>query len=167
MLYPLSYGGQRPSKRSRPAGHEGISAAAWTTLPGVSETLRVLVVDDDPVIRRLIKVNLDLEGFEVTEAVDGRAALDAVAEQAPDVVVLDVAMPRLDGLATTAALRSDPATSDIKIVIVSARAQQADVRRGIEAGADAYLTKPFEPEALIRCVRELAETAATKDAPLR
>ncbi len=128
------------------------------------------MVDDDPVIRRLITVNLELEGFDVAEAVDGQAALDAIRQQAPQVVVLDVAMPRLDGLATTAALRADPATSDIKIVIVSARAQQADVRRGMEAGADAYLTKPFEPEALIRCVRELAETAetaATKDAPLR
>ena len=128
---------------------------------------RVLVVDDDPVIRRLIMVNLELEGFDVTEAVDGQAALEAVAERAPDVVVLDVAMPRLDGLVTTATLRAEPATSGIKIVIVSARAQQADVRRGVEAGADAYLTKPFEPEALIRCVRELAETAATRDAPLR
>jgi DNA-binding response OmpR family regulator len=76
-------------------------------------------------------------------------------------------MPRLDGLATTARLREQSATSGIKIVIVSARAQQADVRRGMEAGADAYLTKPFEPEALIRCVRELAETAATEDARLR
>lgn len=112
-------------------------------------------------------VNLELEGFDVAQAVDGQAALEAIAERTPDVVVLDVAMPRLDGLATTAALRADPATSDIKIVIVSARAQQADVRRGMDAGADAYLTKPFEPEALIRCVRELAETAATKDAPLR
>jgi CheY-like chemotaxis protein len=127
----------------------------------------VLVVDDDPVIRRLITINLELEGFDVTEAVDGQDALEAVATRTPAVVVLDVAMPRLDGLATTAALRADPATSDIKIVIVSARAQQADVRRGIDAGADAYLTKPFEPEVLIRCVRELAETAATEDAPLR
>lgn len=138
-----------------------------TTLRGVSNAPRILVVDDDAVIRRLIIVNLELEGFDVAEAVDGQAALEAVAEQIPHVVVLDVAMPRLDGLATTAALRTDPATSDIKIVIVSARAQQADVRRGMDAGADAYLTKPFEPEALIRCVRELAETAATKDAPLR
>ena len=127
----------------------------------------MLVVDDDPVIRRLILVNLQLEGFDVAEAIDGQAALEAIADRTPHVVVLDVAMPRLDGLATTAVLRADPATSDIKIVIVSARAQQADVRRGMEAGADAYLTKPFEPEMLIRCVRELAETAATKDAPLR
>lgn len=125
------------------------------------------MVDDDPVIRRLILVNLQLEGFDVAEAIDGQAALEAIADRTPHVVVLDVAMPRLDGLATTAVLRADPATSDIKIVIVSARAQQADVRRGMEAGADAYLTKPFEPEMLIRCVRELAETAATKDAPLR
>ena len=167
MLYPLSYGGRQPARVARPAGHEGISARRCTTLPGVSETPRVLVVDDDPVIRRLIKVNLELEGFDVTEAVDGQGCLDVVAEVAPHVVVLDVAMPRLDGLATTARLREQPATSGIKIVIVSARAQQTDVRRGIDAGADVYLTKPFDPDVLIRAVRELAETAATRDAPLR
>jgi CheY-like chemotaxis protein len=72
--------------------------------------------------------------------------------------VLDVAMPLLDGLATAARLRADPSTSGIKIVMVSARAQQADIRRGLEAGVDVYLTKPFDPDALIRAVRELSET---------
>jgi CheY-like chemotaxis protein len=73
------------------------------------------------------------------------------------VIVLDVAMPRLDGLATANALRGDPATSGIKIVMVSARAQQNDIRRGIAAGVDVYLTKPFDPDALIRAVQDLAE----------
>ena len=116
----------------------------------------MLVVDDDDVIRRLITVNLELEGFEVTQAADGQACLELVAAVRPHVVVLDVAMPVLDGLATAARLRADPATSAVKIVMVSARAQQADIRRGLDAGADAYLTKPFDPEALIRAVRELA-----------
>jgi DNA-binding response OmpR family regulator len=122
-----------------------------------------MVVDDDPVIRRLIRVNLELEGFEVTEAVDGQACLELVDEVDPHVVVLDVAMPRLDGLATTAQLRAEPATSEVKIVIVSARAQQADVRRGLEAGADVYLTKPFDPDVLVRAVHELAERQSDAD----
>ncbi len=77
----------------------------------------------------------------------------------PDVIVLDVAMPLLDGLATAAKLRNDPSTSGIKIVMVSARAQQTDIRRGLEAGVDVYLTKPFDPDVLIRAVRDLAETS--------
>lgn len=125
----------------------------------------MLVVDDDAVIRRLIRVNLELEGFDVIEAVDGQACIEAAVEVQPDVVVLDVAMPRLDGLAATAQLRSAPATSKIKIVIVSARAQQADVRRGIEAGADVYLTKPFDPDILIKTVRSLAEVGPDDEKP--
>jgi CheY-like chemotaxis protein len=117
----------------------------------------VLVVDDDPMIRHLIAVNLELEGFEVTQAEDGRSCLEMVAAVEPHVIVLDVAMPRLDGLATANALRGDPATSGIKIVMVSARAQQNDIRRGIAAGVDVYLTKPFDPDALIRAVQDLAE----------
>jgi DNA-binding response OmpR family regulator len=124
-----------------------------------TDPIRVLVVDDDPVIRQLITINLELEGFDVAQAADGQACLDLAAELHPTVVVLDVALPRRDGLSATAALKREPATAQVKVVIVSARAQQGDVRKGLEAGADAYLTKPFEPEALIRTVRELAEAA--------
>jgi DNA-binding response OmpR family regulator len=123
---------------------------------------RVLVVDDDEMIRRLITVNLELEGFEVSEAVDGQDCLDVVQRVDPHVVVLDVAMPRLDGLVTTARLRADPSTSGMKIVMVSARAQQADVRRGMEVGVDVYITKPFDPDVLIRTVRDLAEARAAE-----
>jgi DNA-binding response OmpR family regulator len=119
----------------------------------------VLVVDDDPMIRHLITVNLELEGFDVAHADDGESCLAAVELLRPDVVVLDVAMPLLDGLATAVRLRADPSTSGIKIVMVSARAQQADIRRGLEAGVDIYLTKPFDPDALIRAVRELSATS--------
>jgi DNA-binding response OmpR family regulator len=161
VLYPLSYGG--PALLDQQATR--VSAARCITLRGVNATARVLVVDDDAVIRRLIRVNLELEGFEVIEAVDGQACLDAVGEVAPSVIVLDVAMPRLDGLSTVARLRADPAASDVKIVIVSARAQQADVRRGLDAGADVYLTKPFDPDVLIRTVRDLAQTRPDADQP--
>lgn len=117
---------------------------------------RVLVVDDDDVIRQLICVNLELEGFEVATAVDGQDCLDKVAEVDPVVVTLDVMMPRLDGWETARRLRDDPATAELKVVLLSARAQEADLERGTRIGVDAYLTKPFDPDELIAVVRRLA-----------
>jgi CheY-like chemotaxis protein len=117
----------------------------------------VLVVDDDDVIRQLITVNLELEGFEVVAAVDGQDALDRVKEIQPDVVTLDVMMPRVDGWEAAARLRADPDTAHIKVVLLSARAQQADLHRGEAIGVDAYLTKPFDPDELIDIVRNLSE----------
>ena len=118
---------------------------------------RVLVVDDSDVIRTLIALNLELEGFEVVTAVDGQDALDMVHEVAPDVVTIDVRMPRLDGFDTVRRLRTDPRTSHLKIAMVTACAQEGDLRRGDEVGVDAYLTKPFDPEVLVRTVRDLVE----------
>jgi len=121
-----------------------------------SSLARVLVVDDDDVIRQLITVNLELEGFEVDTAVDGQDCLDKVAEVRPDVITLDIMMPRLDGWAAASRLRADPATAGIKVVLLSARAQEADLARGSRIGVDAYLTKPFDPDELIEVVRRLA-----------
>ena len=118
---------------------------------------RVLVVDDDEVIRQLIAVNLTLEGFEVETAVDGQDCLDRVGAVKPDVITLDVMMPRLDGWVTALRLRDEPSTRHIRVVLITARAQEDDRRRGHEIGVDAYLTKPFDPSELIRVVRELAE----------
>src|SRR5271163_1644094 len=117
---------------------------------------RVLVVDDDEVIRRLIAVNLQLEGFEVETAVDGQDCLDKVADIDPDVITLDVMMPRLDGWETAIQLRRSPDTAHIKVVLITARAQEDDKTHGARVGADAYLTKPFDPNEMIRVVRELA-----------
>jgi CheY-like chemotaxis protein len=117
---------------------------------------RVLVVDDDDVIRQLISVNLELEGFEVETAVDGEDCLKKVKDVAPDVVTLDIMMPRLDGWETATRLRQDPETSALKVVLLSARAQEADLERGTRIGVDAYLTKPFDPDELIAVVRRLA-----------
>jgi DNA-binding response OmpR family regulator len=131
---------------------------AWRRYPhGVTHGLgRVLVVDDDEVIRRLIVVNLQLEGFEVSTAVDGQDCLDKVAAIGPDVITLDVMMPRLDGWETAVQLRRSPGTAGIKVLLITARAQEEDKVRGGQVGADAYLTKPFDPNDLIRVVRELA-----------
>lgn len=117
---------------------------------------RVLVVDDDEVIRQLIAVNLTLEGFDVETAVDGKDCLEKVAEVDPDVITLDVMMPRLDGWVTATQLRRNPDTAQIKVVLITARAQEDDRSRGRQIGVDAYLTKPFDPAEMIRVVRELA-----------
>ena len=124
------------------------------------DAVKVLVVDDDETIRGLITLNLELEGFEVATAVDGLDALAKAAAVQPAVVTLDVMMPRLDGWATAQRLRADPATADIKVVLLSARAQEADLQRGTRIGVDAYLTKPFDPDDLIDIVRRLAGPAA-------
>ena len=120
---------------------------------------RVLVVDDNKVIRQLIRVNLELEGFEVVTAADGAECLDVVHEVRPDVVTLDVVMPRLDGLHTAARLRSDPRTRHLPIAIVSA-CTQYEVESGLEVGVDAFLAKPFEPAELVGMVRQLMDAAA-------
>ncbi|AXI79459.1 response regulator [Peterkaempfera bronchialis] len=121
-------------------------------MPGVSG--RVLVVDDSEVIRQLIRVNLELEGFEVVTAADGAECLEIVERVQPDVVTLDVVMPRLDGLRTAARLRCDPGTSHLRIAIVSA-CTPADLERGESVGVDGYLGKPFEPVDLVELVRRL------------
>ena len=117
---------------------------------------RVLVVDDDDVIRELIRVNLELEGFQVYTATDGQDALDRVKEVRPHVVTLDIMMPRLDGWEAASRLRADPDNAGVRVILLSARAQEADLRRGDRIGVDAYLTKPFDPDELIDTVRRLA-----------
>jgi DNA-binding response OmpR family regulator len=116
----------------------------------------VLVVDDEDVIRQLLVINFELEGFDVHEAADGLAAIEAARRVDPDVVTLDVMMPGLDGWATAERLRADPATSRARIVFISARTRPADMERGSSFGA-AYLTKPFDPEEVVAAVRRLAE----------
>ncbi|WP_189542200.1 response regulator [Streptomyces gelaticus] len=117
---------------------------------------RVLVVDDNKVIRHLIRVNLELEGFEVVTAADGVECLDLVHRVSPDVITLDVVMPRLDGLQTAARLRSDPRTRQLPVAIISA-CTAYEVDSGVAAGVDAFLAKPFEPTELVRLVRQLME----------
>ena len=121
---------------------------------------RILVVDDSPVIRSLISVNLELEGFEVETANDGQDCLDRVGDLSPDLVTLDVVMPRLDGFETARRLRADPQTAHLPVVMVTASAQAADLRRGEEIGVDAYITKPFEPANLVSVIRGLASGGA-------
>jgi len=121
----------------------------------VSGAHKVLVVDDDPVIVRLLEVNFEMEGFEVVTAVDGQDGIDKAKAEQPDVVVSDVMMPKLNGLELAATLKADDATKHIPIILLSAKAQVDDVRSGLDAGADDYVTKPFEPLDLIDRVTKL------------
>jgi len=116
----------------------------------------VLCADDEEDILALVALRLRRLGCEVTTAVDGPSAL-AIAERVPDVVVLDVMMPRLTGLEVVEALRANPRLTGVKVVLLSARVQEADRQRGLEAGADAYLTKPFRFEDLDAAVGRLLE----------
>ena len=117
------------------------------------------MVDDDPVIRKLLCVNFEMEGYDVMTACDGAEGLEAVRSAAPDLVLLDVMMPRLDGLAVVRALKDDPATKEIPVVLLSAKAQATDINSGLEAGADDYVTKPFDPlELLDKVAALLGET---------
>ncbi|MFG2954300.1 response regulator [Streptomyces sp. NPDC048291] len=146
---------------ARPQGAEvGKTRTRWPVrtysrvVPGASG--RVLVVDDNKVIRQLIRVNLELEGIEVVTAADGAECLDVVHRVRPDVITLDVVMPRLDGLRTAAQLRADPRTHDLPLAIVSA-CTQYEVETGLDVGVDAFLAKPFEPAELVQLVRDLIE----------
>jgi len=142
--------------RTRPLG-----ATYSRLVPGASG--RVLVVDDNKVIRQLIRVNLELEGIEVVTAADGAECLDIVHHVQPDVVTLDVVMPRLDGLRTAARLRSDPRTRELPLAIISA-CTQYEVESGLDVGVDAFLAKPFEPTELVDLVKDLMERRGRVDA---
>jgi DNA-binding response OmpR family regulator len=169
VLYPLSYGGSatwesvpadRPVADTRRHSVQLLVHRRYSH--GVTHGLgRVLVVDDDEVIRQLIAVNLQLEGFDVSTAIDGQDCLDRVVEIDPDVITLDVMMPRLDGWETAVQLRKSPETAHIKVVLITARAQEEDKAHGGRVGADAYLTKPFDPNEMIRVIRELAGAPAS------
>lgn len=129
-----------------------------------ARTPRVLVVDDAPSIRLLIRTNLELADFDVDEVEDGAACMVhlAAAEVLPDVVTLDVMMPKQGGLATAAAIRSNPRTAGVGIVMVTTQNLPSDIARGERAGVDAYVTKPFDPDELVATVQAVASRAAVR-----
>jgi DNA-binding response OmpR family regulator len=123
----------------------------------VQEHTRVLVIDDEAPIRLLCRVNLEAEGMSVIEAADGPSGLDTARRELPDVVLLDVMMPGLDGWQVAAELLEGDNTADIPIVFLTARAELRDRVRGIDLGGVEYLTKPFNPVELAPLVRELVD----------
>ncbi len=115
----------------------------------------VLVVEDDPVILRLLEVNFELEGFAVLLAHDGAEGIEVARQQKPDVIVSDIMMPHTSGLELLTTLKGDPDTKAIPIILLSAKAQTSDLKTGMDAGADDYVTKPFEPLDLVERVNAL------------
>lgn len=123
----------------------------------------ILLVEDDPSVRKLVRLTLELEGHEVT-VVDRGADAVATAERLDvDLVVLDVMLPGLDGLDVCRALRSNAVTASLGVVMLSARAQASDVDAGFAAGADAYVTKPFEPLDLVSRVDEVLHETSPRE----
>jgi len=116
-------------------------------------TPRILVADDEDDVRDLIVYRLTRSGYDVLEAKDGQQALELALANTPDLAVLDVMMPKLDGYELTRRLRADDATSRIPVILLTARTQEADVSQGFEVGADDYLKKPFNPDELVARVR--------------
>ena len=118
----------------------------------------VLVVDDDPVIVNLLQVNFEIEGYDVLAATGGEAGLAQARLGHPDVIVLDVMMPGIDGLEVARRLRADPETASIPIILLSAKAQTTDIQAGLSV-ADEYVTKPFEPLELLERVNSVVSRA--------
>ena len=115
----------------------------------------ILCADDDEDILSLVSLRLERAGYEVMRVVDGDAAIAAARARRPALAVLDVMMPKRTGYEVLAELRSDPALRDLKVILLSARVQETDVERGLDAGADAYLAKPFKAPDLVAKVQEL------------
>lgn len=125
---------------------------------------RVLVVDDSPFMVRLVTYILEEAGYETVSAENGRAALDLMAAELPDLVFLDTMMPEMDGLETLCAIRADPQTRDVPVLMLTAKAQAEDYRVAEEAGANGYLTKPFnQADVLDSVARYLGRAPANRD----
>ena len=118
----------------------------------------VLIVDDEPMTRTLLRLMLERAGFRILEAEDGVMALEMIAEQLPEVVVLDVMMPHLDGITVCETLRKQAETAALPIILLSARTAPDAIRRGLQAGANRYLGKPVSREELIRTIREVLQS---------
>ncbi|MHC4884179.1 MAG: response regulator [Planctomycetota bacterium] len=116
---------------------------------------RILVVEDERDIHELLRVNLCREGYEVCSAYDGEEALSKQAEVNPDLILLDLMLPALDGLSVCKTLKADPSTSAIPVIMLTAKGEESDVVTGLELGADDYVTKPFSPRVLLARIRAI------------
>jgi DNA-binding response OmpR family regulator len=113
----------------------------------------ILVADDEEDLRELVAYRLSRSGYNVIGAEDGQEALELAAERTPDLMVLDVMMPKLDGYELTRRVRAEAALRSIPVILLTARSQESDIDRGFEVGADDYLKKPFNPDELVARVR--------------
>ena len=120
----------------------------------------VLVVDDDPVIRRMLQLSYESEGFEVATAADGVEGLEALRTSPPDVVILDIMMPKLDGMRVMDELKADERLRSIPVILLSAKATSLDIDLGMKAGAADYVTKPFDPLDLVARTKNVLASAS-------
>ena len=125
---------------------------------------RILIIEDEPDIRELLQYALEREGFEVTLASDGSAGLQMVRKQAPDLLLLDLMLPGLDGLEICRRLKGDPTTRAIPVVMVTAKGDEADIVLGLGLGADDYVPKPFSPKEVVARVRAVMRRAENSSA---
>ena len=119
---------------------------------------RILVVDDEIYIVHILEFTLTMEGYEVITAADGEEALRKVETDRPDLVVLDIMMPRMDGYEVCRRLREDAETRELPVILLSARGRPIDREAGIEVGANDYIVKPFSPRRLLEKIRDLLDT---------
>lgn len=115
----------------------------------------ILVVDDEELTRKLLRLMLERDGYKIVEAEDGLVALEAVSQHQPDIVILDVMMPNLDGFATCQRLRSQPETATLPVILLSARSQQDAFNEGERVGANRYMTKPISRPTLLQTINDL------------
>jgi len=118
---------------------------------------KILAVDDEKHILRLVQINLEKAGYEVLTGTNGREALEMVRAEKPDLVVMDVMMPEMDGFEALQKLKADPELAEIPVIMLTAKAQDADVFHGWQSGADLYLTKPFNPTELLTFVKRILD----------
>jgi DNA-binding response OmpR family regulator len=123
----------------------------------MSEAKTVLVAEDEPDIRALITFSLEYAGYRVIEALNGEDAVELAREEQPDLILLDVRMPRLNGYQACTVLKADASTKEIPVVFLSARGQETEIRQGLELGAEEYILKPFAPDELYRRVGGILE----------
>lgn len=133
----------------------------------MSDQKRVLVVDDEPDVLLLCRVNLEFEGYEVSTAPDGEAGFAACRELRPDVVLLDVMMPKMDGWQVLEAIKADEELKDIPVVMLTAKVQDEDQIRGWSAGAAEYITKPFSPLSLSQVIGDVIANDPEEEAKRR
>lgn len=116
---------------------------------------KILVVDDEAAIVRVLKDRLEIEGFEVLTAYDGSQGIEVALREQPDLIIMDITMPNMDGLTAARLLREHPETSNIPIVMLTARGEERDEKAGYQAGAVLYFTKPFSTRQLVREIRRI------------
>jgi two-component system alkaline phosphatase synthesis response regulator PhoP len=116
---------------------------------------KILVVDDEIYIVHILDFSLGMEGYEVLTALDGEQALERARAEHPDLIVLDIMMPKLDGYETCKLLKADPETKDIPVILLSAKGRNVDQKVGFEVGANDYITKPFSPRKLVERINAL------------